>query len=135
MLVTSQVSVRRPWKRTSARSGDVVAVRAGTLDLKPCGPSTRTSGIFRSPRKASVRSMFFSLNHVALRNSTAPSRPAFRSWSTASSMVSRFSDEVKNHRGYWSRIEPSWPASLSGSSPSANRAQTSSRTSSGRSLA
>ena len=41
-------------------------------------------------------------------------------------MVARFSDEVKNQRGYWSRIEPSWPASASGSRPSANQAQTSS---------
>ena len=32
--------------------------------------------------------------------------PTLRSRSTASSMVSRFSDEVKNQRGYWSRIEP-----------------------------
>ena len=67
------------------------------------------------------------MNHDALRNSTAPVIPASRSRPTASSMVSRFSDEVKNQRGYWSRIEPSWPASLSGSSPSANHAQTSSR--------
>ena len=79
--------------------------------------------------------MFFSLNQLALRNSTAPTRPASRSRPVASSIVARFSELVKNQRGYWSRIEPSWPASASGSSASANRAQTSSRMSSGRSLA
>ena len=82
-----------------------------------------------------MRSMFFSLNQVALRNSTEPVSPTARRRSTAPSISSRFSDEVKNQRGYWSRIEPSWPASLSGSSPSANHAHTSSRSSSGRSLA
>jgi hypothetical protein len=107
----------------------------GTLDLKPCGPSTKTSGIWRSPRNFSVRSMFFSLNQVALRNSTAGVIPTFRSRSTASLIVSRFSDDVKNHFGYWSRIEPSWAASASGSRPSANHAQTSSLSSSGRSFA
>ena len=71
--------------------------------------------------------MFFSLNQLALRNSTAPTRPADRSRLVASSIVSRFSELVKNQRGYWSRIEPSWPASASGSSASAKRAQTSSR--------
>ena len=55
--------------------------------------------------------MFFSLNQLALRNSTAPTRPADRSRLVASSIVSRFSELVKNQRGYWSRIEPSWPAS------------------------
>ena len=37
-----------------------------------------TKGICRSPRNLSVRSRFFSLNHEALRNSTAPVRPASR---------------------------------------------------------
>ena len=79
--------------------------------------------------------MFFSLNQLALRNSTAGVIPTPRRRSTDSSIVARFSDEVKNQRGYWSRIEPSWPASASGSRPSANQDQTSSLTVSGRSLA
>ena len=79
--------------------------------------------------------MFLSLNQDALRNSTAGVIPTSRNRATDSSIVSRFSDEVKNQRGYWSRIEPSWPASCSGSRPSANHAHTSSLSASGRSLA
>ena len=86
-----------------ARS-EVTAVTGGTLLLKPCGSSTMTNAMFRSVRKRSVRSAFFSLSHEPLRNSTAGVMPSRRS--TASSIVARFSDEGKNQRGNWSRIEP-----------------------------
>ena len=71
--------------------GEVVATIGGTLDLKPCGPSTMTIGIARSPRKRIVRSRFFSLNQVALRNSTEAVSPTARRRSTAPSISSRFS--------------------------------------------
>ena len=105
----------------------------GTLLLKPCGSSTITNAILRSVRKRSVRSAFFSLSQEAFRNSTAGVIPSSRS--TASSIAARFSEDGKNQRGYWSRIEPSWPASRSGSRPSRKVAQTSSSASAGRSLA
>ena len=55
--------------------------------------------------------------------------------SFADRMASRFSDEVKNHFGYWRKTAPSCPLSASGSRPSANSRQTSASSSPGRSLA
>ena len=83
--------------------------------MKPCGSSTMTNAIPRSARKRIVRSAFFSLSQDPLRNSTAHCQPSSRS--TASSIVARFSDDGKTQRGYWSRIEPSWPRSASGARP------------------
>ena len=116
--VASQVAARRPWKRTTASSGDVAATTGGRLLLKPCGPSTTTSGMALSVRKRSVRSAFFSLNQLPWRNSTAIVSPARRSF--ASRIAARLSDDGKNQRGYCSRIEPSWPPARSGSRPSRN---------------
>ena len=87
--------------------GDVVATTGGTDDLNPCGPSTITSGTCSSSRNRSVRSMFFSLNHEALRNSTATVSPCGASAAFASRIASRFSDEVKNHFGYCRNTAPS----------------------------
>ena len=129
----SQVSALRPWKRTIARSAEVTAVTGGTLLLKPCGSSTMTNAMPRSARKRIVRSAFFSLSHDPLRNSTARRQPSSRS--TASSIAARFSDDGKTQRGYWRRIDPSWPRSASGARPSRNIDQTASWSSAGRSLA
>ena len=107
--MSSQVAVRRPWNRTTARSFEVDATTGGIDDLKPCGPSTITSGTCSSSRKRSVRSAFFSLNQVPLRNSTATLSPNGSSAAFASRIASRFSEEVKNHFGYWRKTAPSWP--------------------------
>ena len=58
-----------------------------------------------SARKASVRSRFFSLNHVSLRNSTADRTSPRRC--RASRMKSRLSLVGKNHFGNCSSTEPS----------------------------
>ena len=71
MPVASQVSVRRPWKRTTASFGEVTTTIGGREDFVPGGASTITNGISYFSRKAIVRSTFFSLNHDAWRSSTA----------------------------------------------------------------
>src|SRR5437879_12091981 len=98
MFLASQVSARRPWKRTTASEGEVTATIGGSAVLV-CGSSTITNGIWYFSRKLIVRSAFFSLNQVLLRNSTA--RPMSPSRSFASTMASRLSLGGKNQRGYW----------------------------------
>ncbi len=65
MPLASQVSVRRPWKRTTASRGEVTAVMAGSELFMPGGASTMTSGISYFSRNRRVRSTFFSLSQLA----------------------------------------------------------------------
>src|SRR5688572_33257290 len=95
----SQVSVRRPWKRTTASFGEVTTVIGGTEDFVPGGASTITNGIWYFSRKAIVRSRFLSLNQDAWRSSTAKGVSPRRS--RALTISSRDSLVGKNHRGYW----------------------------------
>src|SRR5687767_9128219 len=103
----SHVSVRRPWKRTTASFGDVTTVIGGRDDFVPGGASTITNGISYFSKKRSVRSAFFSLNQLAWRSSTANGVSPRRS--RALTISSRDSLVGKNQRGYCRKTAPSLP--------------------------
>ena len=120
MPLASQVSALRPWKRTRARS-EVTATIGGTLLLKPCGSSTITKAMLPIAQETQ-RPLGVLLVEPGSRCGTRRRAVQPSSRSAADSIASRFSDEGKNQRGYWSRIEPSWPAFASGSRPVAEPA-------------
>ena len=104
----------------------MTATIGGTLLLKPCGSSTITKAIFAIAQETQrpLGVLLVEPGAVAELDRERSSRRAVR---RSSSIAPRFSDDGKNQRGYWSRIEPSWPAVASGSRPSRNVRQTSSQ--------
>src|SRR5437868_15401412 len=108
MPFASHVSARRPWKRITARRGDVTATIGGTEERIPCGASTMTKGIWYLFRKSNVRPAFLSLNQEAARNSTAIGTSDRRSF--ASTIASRAALEGKTHLGNCRKIARSLPA-------------------------
>src|SRR4249919_2998599 len=101
----SHVSLRRPWKRTTAIFGDVTTVIGGNDERVPGGASTMTNGISYFSKKPTVRSRFLSFSHDPWRSSTAKGVSPRRSFALAIS--SRDSFEGKNQRGYWRNTAPS----------------------------
>src|SRR5918999_2069177 len=129
----SHVSLRRPWKRTTAIFGEVMTLIGGRDDRVPGGASTMTKGISYFVKKFTVRSRFLSFSQDAWRNSTANGVSPRRS--LAFTISSRDSFDGKNQRGYWRKTAPSFPELRRGSIPSRNLLQISFSTSFGRSRA